>query len=637
MKPKLLIVTGVLTSIGLWAEAADPRPNILWLTFEDTSPDFIGCYGNDMAKTPNIDTLAQDGVRFDAAFSTGAVSSPSRFCIITGVRAFSAGNGNHRSSYPIPKDWELFPYYLRQNGYYTSNNSKTDYNIANAAQFTRRAWDECSGTADWRGRRPGQPFFAVYNSMSSHQSRTMTDPWDEYENKILRNLDEKETTHWGNLPMPDIYHNSPQMQKNLSRVYNAITKTDKEFGQWLARLEEDGLRDSTIIFCFSDHGEGIPRGKCSPVSMGYRVPFIIWIPPMYAHLSPFGSGIVTDELISFEDLAPTVLALAGIQVPEHMEGEPFLGKKRTAPKQYIFSGVDRADENTDMSRSVSDGQYLYTKCFMPYQPLVRWMMYFDVSDIQSCMRKDFTEGKLNALQRSILLPRETEYLYDIRNDRWETTNLVHDKKYADKLQELRTVLKEHIIASRDAGFIPEHRIRSEARKGTAPFDLKADESVLPIRQVVEIAFTSGMGQQEIDRQIETLAYPNDIVKYWAAMGLYSQRGPIDRYTEKLEAAYRTENYSMVRTLLAATLLRNCGKESSFDEFIKGIGHPYPEVERLTLQLLMSMDESIRRRALPYIEKRLQSSYVPAQCRSWCELLRHELTGCGLREIRSRGF
>ena len=465
----------------------------------------------------------------------------------------------------------------------------------------------------------------------------MTDPWDEYENKILRNLDEKETTHWGNLPMPDIYHNSPQMQKNLSRVYNAITKTDKEFGQWLARLEEDGLRDSTIIFCFSDHGEGIPRGKCSPVSMGYRVPFIIWIPPMYAHLSPFGSGIVTDELISFEDLAPTVLALAGIQVPEHMEGEPFLGKKRTAPKQYIFSGVDRADENTDMSRSVSDGQYLYTKCFMPYQPLVRWMMYFDVSDSQSCMRKDFTEGKLNALQRSILLPRETEYLYDIRNDRWETTNLVHDKKYADKLQELRTVLKEHIIASRDAGFIPEHRIRSEARKGTAPFDLKADESVLPIRQVVEIAFTSGMGQQEIDRQIETLAYPNDIVKYWAAMGLYSQRGPIDRYTEKLEAAYRTENYSMVRTLLAATLLRNCGKESSFDEFIKGIGHPYPEVERLTLQLLMSMDESIRRRALPYIEKRLQSSYVPAQCRSWCELLRHELTGCGLREIRSRGF
>ena len=634
MKPELLIATSLLTA-GFTAQAAEQRPNILWLTFEDTSADFIGCYGNTCAKTPNMDALARTGTRFDAAFSTGSVSSPSRFCLITGVRAFSAGNGNHRSAYPVPQRWEGFPFYLRQSGYYTTNNSKTDYNVAEPAQFTRRAWDECSGQADWRGRKPGQPFFAVYNSMSSHQSRTMTDPWDEYENKILSQLDEEEKTPWGNLPMPDIYLNSPEMQKNISRVYNSITKTDKEFGLWLDKLEEDGLKDSTIVFCFSDHGEGIPRGKCSPVSMGYRVPFIVWIPPMYAHLSPYGSGIVTEELVSFEDFAPTVLSLAGVDIPEHMEGKPFLGDSRASPKKYVFSGTDRADENTDMSRSVTDGKFLYTRCFMPYQPFVRWIMYFDVSDIQSRIRSDFAAGKLNDVQRSILLPRSAEYLYDIRNDQWETVNLAGDKKYAAKLNELRTVLKDNLIATRDAGFIPEHRIMGAARKGIAPYDLKKDEKMLPIREVVDIAFTSGM--QEAERQIEALGSPNDIVKYWAAIGLYSQKGSLARYKKRLEAVCRNMTYSMAKVYLQATLIEKCGDTAVFDEFIKGIGHPYPEVERLTLQLLLNMDEGTQRKALPFVEARMVAKRLSPQNRSWCELLQHKLTGRPLQEIRSRGF
>lgn len=157
------------------------RPNILWLTYEDTSPEYIGCYGNTYAKTPTMDKLAADGVRFTRAFSTGTVSSASRFCLITGCRTTKYGTGNHRSEYCIPDFVDGFPEHLRNAGYYTSNNYKTDYNHYDHKQMTKESWNESSGKATWRNREAGQPFFAVFNSPHSHQSRTMTNPWSIYE------------------------------------------------------------------------------------------------------------------------------------------------------------------------------------------------------------------------------------------------------------------------------------------------------------------------------------------------------------------------------------------------------------------------------------------------------------------------
>ena len=635
MKSSLLLLCGL--AAGTAASAAEPRPNILWLTFEDTSPDFIGCYGNEAAKTPNMDALAETGTRFEGAFSTGAVSSPSRFCLITGVRAFSAGNGNHRSSYPVPQGWEGFPYYLRQSGYYTSNNFKMDYSIQGAKHLAARAWDANSVTADWRGRRPGQPFFAVFNSMSSHQSRTMTDPWDEYENKILSKLDEDEKTAWGELPMPAVYRDSPQMQKCISRVYNSITKTDKEFGEWLKKLEADGLRDSTIIFCFSDHGEGIPRGKSCALSMGYRVPFIVWIPPMYAHLSPYGSGIVTEELVSFEDFAPTVLSLAGAEIPERMEGKPFLGEKRGTPKKYVFSGVDRVGENTELSRSVTDGRYLYTRSFIPYQPFVRWMIYFDVSEIQSQIRSDYAAGKLNPVQASLLRPRDVEYLYDIRNDQWETVNLAGDKKYAEKLKELREVLRKQIIATRDAGFIPEYLIMAASKRKQAPYDLRLDEKIYPVERVVATAYLSGRGQYVVPRQISALDDPSEIVRYWAAVGLFSQKSDLKKQVGAIEAAYAKATDPLVRVYLEAVLVGRCGRMKYLGRFLENVGNPEPEVVRTTLQLVMNMSPEVRQAAVPVVEKCVADKTFPRSCNGWRALLRHDVKNAKLPEIRSQAY
>lgn len=310
-----------LLTIGFFAltvVSAQKKPNILWLTIEDTSPQFIGCYGNPVASTPNIDRLAKEGVRFSNAFSTGTVCSPSRSCIITGVHTYKMGTGHHRSNYPIPEFIKGFPYYMQKQGYYVTNNSKTDYNVANFAQFTKEAWNESSNKAGWWNRKPGQPFFAVFNFDDSHQSRTMTNSYDWYVKNVWEQLPSNDRISDDEFEMPPFYNDTPEMRKQFARVYNSIKLTDNRIGELLDKLDKDHLRDSTIIFFYADHGEGIPRGKTNGINLGYRVPFVIWFPEMYKHLSPWGtSGVVTNELIDFEDLAPTLISISGGELPDH--------------------------------------------------------------------------------------------------------------------------------------------------------------------------------------------------------------------------------------------------------------------------------------------------------------------------------
>ena len=306
---------------------AQERPNILWLTFEDTSPQFIGCYGNKNARTPVIDHLAKEGIRFTNAFSTGTVCSPSRTCIITGVKTYKTGTGNHRSKLPIPDYIKGFPYFLKKEGYYATNNAKTDYNLVNTGDFIKEAWDESSSKAGWWNRKPGQPFFAVFNFMTSHQSVKMYDPYQMYLDKCLNKIPENERIGENEFDMPPFYRDSPEMRKQFARVYNSMKLTDSLIGEILDRLEKDHLKDSTIIFLFADHGDGIPRGKANGINLGYRVPFVIWFPEMYKHLSPTGTGgVVSDGLIDFEDLAPTMISLAGGVVPDYLSGKIFIGK-----------------------------------------------------------------------------------------------------------------------------------------------------------------------------------------------------------------------------------------------------------------------------------------------------------------------
>ncbi|MBU1822903.1 MAG: sulfatase [Bacteroidetes bacterium] len=522
MKNKFLLA-GLLLTLFTTLSFSQVKPNILWITIEDTSPQFIGCYGNPDARTPVIDQLASEGVRFTNAFSTGTVCSPSRTAIITGAKTYVTGTGHHRSNYRLPDFMHGFPYYMQQAGYYTTNNSKTDYNVQNPAQFIKEAWNESSGSAGWWNRKPGQPFFAVFNYNDSHQSRTMTDAYPKYVKEVLDELPEGERIGENAFKMLPFYRDSPEMRKQFAWVYNALKLTDNKVEKLLERLENDKLRDSTIIFFYADHGEGIPRGKTNGINLGYRVPFVIWFPPMYKHLSPWGeSGIVTDELISFEDLAPTLISLAGGKVPDYMHGRVLLGENRSQPVDHLVLSSDRSDNGIDMSRTITNGRYLYTRNYMPYMPEARYIRYMEIGDIKQIMRQDLKNGKLNTLQASLFAPRVPEVLYDLESDIWETKNLIDDPAYRQIRDDLRAKLTKHLTEARDVLFLPEYEI-ARISETTSPYEFRQDNARYPINKLLEAASLSGMRSGAIARQqIDMLKSTDKNIRYWSILGLRSQ-------------------------------------------------------------------------------------------------------------------
>jgi arylsulfatase A-like enzyme len=496
----------------------------LWITIEDTSPQFIGCYGNEDASTPVIDQLAREGVRFTNAFSTGTVCSPSRSTIITGVRTYELGTGNHRSQYPVPEFIKGFPYYLQQQGYYVTNNSKTDYNLKNEKQFIQEAWNESSPDAGWWNREEGQPFFAVFNYNDSHQSRTMTNPYSWYEREVLDRLPKEDRIGENDFEMPPFYKDTPEMRRQFARVYNSIKLTDNKVGKLLERLKNDRLLDNTIILFFADHGEGIPRGKTNGINLGYRVPFIVWLPPKYKHLSPWGTETVSEELISFEDLAPSMISLAGGKLPDHLKGRILMGKERSEPVDKLFLSSDRSDNGIDMVRSVTNGRYVYSRNYMPFQPEARYIRYMEIGEIKQQMRKDFKAEKLNPLQKSLFEDRPGEFLYDIEKDLWETRNLVENPAMKPLLEEMRMALKGNIFRTRDVMFLPEYEI-GLISGNTIPYQFRLDRDKYPLEEIFEAASLSGKRGGEItEQQVQLLQSQNKIIRYWAALGLRSQSG-----------------------------------------------------------------------------------------------------------------
>lgn len=580
----------ILLNIFISCQAKEKKPNILWITFEDTSPHFIGCYGNKDARTPNMDKLAQNGVRFTNAFSTGTVSSPSRTAIITGVKVYETGTGHHRSKYPIPDYIKGFPYYMQQAGYYTSNNQKTDYNVANEAAFINEAWNESSGQAGWWGRKPGQPFCAVFNFMDSHQSRTMTNSYDWYKENILEKLAPDERIEENDFDMPPFYRDTPEMRKQFARVYNSIKLTDKKIGELLNRLEVDHLKDSTIIFLFADHGEGIPRGKTNGINLGYRVPFIVWFPEMYKNLSPWGTGTVTDELVDFADLAPTMIALVEGKVPKYMKGRKLIGYERSKPKKHLYLSSDRCDNGFDMVRTVTDGKYVYSRNFMPFMPELRYIRYMEIGEIKQHMRKDFEDEKLNKLQESIFKPRPAEFLFNIEKDVWETKNLVDVPEYMSVLKKMRKLMGQEITRSRDIMFLPEYEI-GLLSDTTMAYLFRMNDNLFPIEQIYQAASLSGLrGEDVTTEQIQLLNDENDIVRYWAILGLRSQQKSNILASEKALVKAMFDTYKPVSITASAILYQNFKNKQAEENLKKFCADDNMDLALLAINYLLYVED-----------------------------------------------
>lgn len=566
---------------------AQVKPNVLWITIEDTSPQFIGCYGNETARTPVIDKLAEDGFRFTNAFSTGTVCSPSRTAIITGVKTYQTGTGNHRSDYPVPASIKGFPYYLKQLGYHTTNNVKTDYNVANEKAFIAEAWNENSGNAGWWGRKPGQPFFAVFNFNDSHQSRTMTETYTWYLDNVYNKLLPDEQTGDEEFEMPPFYRDSPEMRRQFARVYNSLKLTDKKIGELLLRLQKDNLRDSTIIFFFADHGEGMPRGKTNGINFGYRVPMIIWFPEMYKQFSLWGkSGNVVSELIDFTDLSATLISLAGGQIPSHLAGRPVLGQKRKNPVDHLYLSTDRADNGIDMVRTVTDGRFVYSRNFLPFINEARYIRYMEIGEIKQQMRNDYAGNMLSPLQKSLFEPRPAEFLFDIENDLWETNNLADNPEYKAVLEKMRGLLKNEVFSSRDVMFLPEYEIANISTYST-PYEFRLSEDEYQIKEIFEAAELSGFRSADVaSKQLQMLASANKIVRYWAILGLRSQNADVIKPFEGAIIKAMDDSYLPVAVTASAVAYEMSGNIMARENLKKFCAHKNLQVSLMAINYLL---------------------------------------------------
>lgn len=483
--------------------AAAGRPNILWITSEDNSP-YLGCYGDPLAHTPRLDRLAAEGVRYRNAFANSPVCSTSRTTLIAGMYASSLGAHNHRSRVAIPERFRLYPEHLRAAGYYCSNNSKTDYNLAGRGQ---EVWDESSGRAHYRDRSPGRPFFAVFNLTASHEGQVAP----RAGKTAFRIPPEK-------VALPPYHPDTPEIRRDWANYHDQVTLMDERAGALLDELEREGLADSTIVFYYSDHGGALPRGKRDIHDSGTRVPLIVRFPEALAHLAPARPGGWADDLVSFVDLPPTVFSLCGVPIPPHYEGRPFLGEMKAAPRGHVFLFRGRMDERYDTVRAVRDREYRYVRNYSPHRPWgQRYSYAFQVLPSMRSWFEEFAGGRCDEAQAAYWRPKPPEELYRVADDPFELRNLIADPRHAARAAELRAALRAEILATRDAGFIPEGMAGRLAGDGT--IHEYAQSGAYPLARILDLADRAGdRDAANLPAFIALLDDPHPVIRYWAAVG-----------------------------------------------------------------------------------------------------------------------
>jgi len=461
--------TAALTLPEICLNAAEKdgpqKPNILWISTEDISPD-LGCYGDSYAITPNIDKLAARGIRYTNVYSHSGVCAPTRSGIITGMYPTTIGTHHMRCKGVPPAYVKCFSEYLRAAGYYCTNNVKTDYQFDPPAS----AWDENSRKAHWRNRDKDQPFFAIFNFTTTHESQIRN------RNKLMLERIAALKPHEKHDPakavLPPYYPDTPLVRKDWAQYYDIITLMDKQVAGVLKQLEDDGLADDTIVWFWGDHGRGLPRGKRWIYDSGLRIPLIIHVPAKWRKLvmpdnpDAVKPNTVNDELVAFIDFAPTMLSLTGIKIPDHIQGRAFLGSQKAEPREYIFAARDRMDEAYDLIRAVRDKRYKYIRNYMWYVTRGQDINYMNQMPTMQEMRRLNAEGKLKGPQKQYFEPtKPVEELYDTTTDPHEIKNLAGDPKYKDVLRRMRVIHAKWVRETRDMGLIPEPEFDEMKRPG----------------------------------------------------------------------------------------------------------------------------------------------------------------------------
>jgi len=357
--------------------------------------------------------------------------------------------------------------YLRAAGYFTLNRSKTDYNISatptedNNGGFLSQTvplgvWDESGPGAHWRHRAAGQPFFAVVSPQVTHESRLFRSA-EEFAKEAVH-LKAADRHDPAGAVLPPYYPDTPVARSNWARYYDAWTEVDGQIADLLAELDRDGLTNNTIVFFASDHGRGFPRGKRWAYDSGIRVPFIVRWP---GHMT---AGSVRDDLVSFIDLPPTTLSLAGVAVPKHFQGQVFLGASAARAREYVYVHRDRMDAVPDTIRAVRGPRYKYIRNFHPELPYAQRLEYAEQVPMLQEWRRVFAAGLLRGPQLLFFAPTKPgEELYDTDNDPHEVKNLAEVPAERSRLETMRTALDRWMKETGDLGLVPEAELKARMR------------------------------------------------------------------------------------------------------------------------------------------------------------------------------
>lgn len=484
----VLLIYGICLNTHI--RAAD-KPNILWISCEDTGQQ-LGCYGDAYSRTPYLDAFSKRSQRFLNCWSNAPVCAPARTTIITGLFPPSFGAQHMRSEVSLPAFAKTLPEQLHEAGYYCSNNSKEDYN------FRKRSgmWDDSSQKAHWRNRPKNKPFFSVFNLQITHESQIRKRPY-------------KPAHPTDSVPIPPYHPDTPDVRIDWAQYYDRITEMDSQFQRILDQLEDDGLTESTVVFFFGDHGSGMPRSKRWLYESGLRVPMLVHVPSKF--LSIVGANYQADfgspRLVSFLDLTPTVLHLAGATRPPYLHGESFFADDSRAHSTLV-GFRDRMDERVDCSRAIRDHRYLYIRNFFPYRPQGAYLAYMFQTPTTKDWYRAYIEGRLDKVQSKFWETKDVEELYDLSVDPYQVNNLADNPAHEAQRKELANSLKQWMLGHEDTGCVPEDWLLQN----------KADS----MKSAIEFAWQSGDIIDSIERPEAMMASPNPMERYWGLIALHSQ-------------------------------------------------------------------------------------------------------------------
>ncbi len=505
------LLLAALTLAGpAFSTAAENKPNVVWIVSEDNSIHYLKHFFPGGAAAPAIEKLAAHGLTFDHAFSNGAVCSVARTTLATACYGSRIGTQYHRrySMAPMPDGLRMFPAYLRDAGYYTTNNSKTDYN----ATPGDAVWDDSSGQASWRNRSDkSQPFFHMASHSESHEGRL------HFSREAFEN--EKTQHDPAGVQLADYFPDTPLFRYTHARYLDCMSTIDDIVADTVARLEADGLLEDTFIFYFGDHGGVLPRGKGYIYESGLHVPLVVRVPENFKHLVDRKLGSRIDGHVEFVDFGPTVLQLAGVDIPEQVDGRPFLGAGISAAevdaRDQSFGYADRFDEKYEFIRSLRKGRFQYIRHYQPWLPDGLQNNYRYKMLAFAEWRELFNAGKLSDPQAQFFHAKPIELLFDCEADPHQVKNLAADPAHARTLVDLRERLTAKLKALPDLSFYPESEMLSSAMDNPVAFGQQHRAQIAALIDTANLAlqpFTDARPAIE-----KALASDQPMQRYWATM------------------------------------------------------------------------------------------------------------------------